>query len=84
MRFMQAEVFVHDRREHFSNLGFLNAEMLVLFPNTKANFFVRPEVIQKLNRKENSCIMDDDYSYTRVSTDLAIRERILFGRNCVI
>ncbi|CAG0893320.1 unnamed protein product [Darwinula stevensoni] len=61
----QMEVFVHDRREDFTNLGLLKPEQFVVVRNTITKLLIRPEIIQKQSRMENPCTMDESYSQTR-------------------
>ncbi|CAG0899127.1 unnamed protein product [Darwinula stevensoni] len=62
---MQMEVFVHDQREQFTTLGFFEPEQIVLLNDTLTSLWIRPEIVQKQSKKEDPCILDEDYSYTR-------------------
>ena len=64
----QIEVFVHDQREQFSSLDFFKPEHVVILNNTVTSIFIRPEIIQKQNRKEDPCRADEGHSYSRVSS----------------
>ncbi|CAG0885161.1 unnamed protein product [Darwinula stevensoni] len=52
------------KREKFA-LRVSRPEKLVIFNNTITSLFIRPEVIQKLSRKDAPCSQLEDYSYTR-------------------
>ena len=60
-------VFVHDQKEKFTTLKSFTAEKLSLLNDTVTSIFIRPEMIQKLSKHEDPCIIDEGYSYTRVS-----------------
>ncbi|CAG0900377.1 unnamed protein product [Darwinula stevensoni] len=62
---IKIEVYVHDEREAFTYFHFFEPEQVILFDNSLTRLFIRPEVIQKRNKRTDPCIDDDDYSYTR-------------------
>ena len=65
---MQIEVFIHDAREEFNQINLLKPESCYIFNNTVTSLLIRPELVQKLSKKEIPCNPDEFYSYTRVSS----------------
>ena len=64
------EVFVHDQNEKFTNLNLFTSETLKIINNSETFLFIRPEIVQKLNKPGSPCIEDNGYSYSRVSGQL--------------
>ena len=61
------ELYVHDEREKFMNLGLFPAVRVALFNNTITNLVIRAEFIQQQSKKVDPCVFDEGYSYMRVS-----------------
>ena len=66
---VQMEVLIHDQGEKFTNLNLFDPERVVVRNNTVISLFIRPEVLQKQDKKKDPCTLDEGYSYTRVSSD---------------
>ena len=65
--FLQVEVFVHDQREKFAKLYLFEPENIVLRSNSVTTLLIRPEFIEKQNKKQDPCTLDEGHSYSRVS-----------------
>ncbi|CAG0893853.1 unnamed protein product [Darwinula stevensoni] len=64
-RSAKVEVFVHDQREKFARLYLFEPENIVLRNNTVTTLLIRPEFIEKQNRWQDPCTLDEGYSYSR-------------------
>ncbi|CAG0887406.1 unnamed protein product, partial [Darwinula stevensoni] len=61
----EIQVFVHDQKEKFAYLESFKPEHVLVLNNTVTNIAIRPEFIQKQNKKDDPCTLDEDYSYMR-------------------
>ena len=63
---MQVEVYIHDPAEEFTNVLGMQPERMTIMNSTTTRLLVRPQVVQRLSKKDAPCIQDDGYSYARV------------------